>query len=193
MVAVTGQSGAGKTTLIKLLSGFAVPDAGELVLETKDGEMPISGATRQYFSYVPQGNTLFQGTIRENLQMADREADDSVLWVALETACAKDFVENLPLGLDTPIGERASGISEGQAQRIAIARAMLKKAPVVIFDEAASALDEETEAKMYTLIGERLPVTTIVSIGHRSTLNKYHQLALELDKNNKSVTLKTLE
>jgi len=180
MVAVTGQSGAGKTTLIKLLSGFAVPDAGELVLETKDGEMPISGATRQYFSYVPQGNTLFQGTIRENLQMADREADDSVLWVALETACAKDFVENLPLGLDTPIGERASGISEGQAQRIAIARAMLKKAPVAIFDEAASALDEETEAIILKNIIEKSGDTSYIIIAHRQKALEYCAKRIEI-------------
>ena len=180
MVAVTGQSGAGKTTLIKLLLGFTTPDAGELILQTKDGEMPISGATRQYFSYVPQGNTLFQGTIRENLQMADGNADEQTLWTALETACAKEFVENLPQGLDTLIGERASGISEGQAQRIAIARAMLRKAPVVIFDEATSALDEDTETKILQNISEKAGDTAYLIITHRQKALQYCTKRIEI-------------
>ncbi len=180
MVAVTGQSGAGKTTLIKLLLGFTKADAGKLILQTKDGEMPISAATRQYFSYVPQGNTLFQGTIRENLQMADIEAEDETLWAALETACAKDFVENLPQGLDTPIGERASGISEGQAQRIAIARAMLRKAPVVIFDEATSALDEDTEAKILQNISQKADNTVYLIITHRQKALQYCAKRIEI-------------
>lgn len=180
VVACTGSSGAGKTTLIKLLLGFAVPDAGQLILETKDGQKPVSAATRQYFSYVPQGNTLFQGTIRENLQMADGDADDAVLWAALEMACAKDFVENLPQGLDTPIGERASGISEGQAQRIAIARAMLRKAPVVIFDEATSALDEETEEKILRNLSKKSGNTTYLIITHRQKALAYCTKRIEI-------------
>lgn len=180
MVAVTGQSGAGKTTLIKLLLGFATADAGKLVLETKDGELPVSAATRQYFSYVPQGNTLFQGTIRENLQMAENTADDGALWAALEKACAKEFVENLPQGLDTPIGERATGISEGQAQRIAIARAMLRKAPVVIFDEATSALDEETEEKILQNISRQDSDTAYIIITHRQKALQYCTKRIEI-------------
>ena len=180
MVAVTGQSGAGKTTLIKLLLGFATADAGKLVLETKDGEKPVSAATRQYFSYVPQGNTLFQGTIRENLQMAEKTADDGALWEALEKACAKEFVENLPQGLDTPIGERATGISEGQAQRIAIARAMLRKAPVVIFDEATSALDEETEEKILQNISQQDRDTAYIIITHRQKALEYCTKRMEI-------------
>lgn len=180
MVAVTGQSGAGKTTLIKLLLGFATADAGKLVLETKDGEKPVSAATRQYFSYVPQGNTLFQGTIRENLQMAEKTADDGALWEALEKACAKEFVENLPQGLDTPIGERATGISEGQAQRIAIARAMLRKAPVVIFDEATSALDEETEEKILQNISQQDRDTAYIIITHRQKALEYCTKRIEI-------------
>ncbi len=180
MVAVTGQSGAGKTTLIKLLLGFATPDEGKLILENKDGKIPVSAATRHYFSYVPQGNTLFKGTIRENLQMADGTVDDAALWSALETACAKDFVENLPQGLDTPIGERASGISEGQAQRIAIARAMLKKAPVVIFDEATSALDEETEATILANISKKSGDTAYVIITHRQKALQYCTKRIEI-------------
>ena len=180
-VAVTGQSGAGKTTLIKLLLGFAVPDSGALVLQTEDGEVPVSAATRRYFSYVPQGNTLFKGTIRENLQMADPEAEDEALWAALEMACAKDFVEKLPEGLDTPIGERATGISEGQAQRIAIARAMLRKAPVVIFDEATSALDEDTEAQILRNISRKPDGTAHIIITHRQKALEYCIKRVEIE------------
>ncbi len=162
-VAVTGQSGAGKTTLIKLLLGFAVPQEGSLTI----GGVPVSAATRKYFSYVPQGNTLFKGTIRENLIMAEPDATDEMLWSALEMACAKDFVEKLPQGLDTPIGEKATGISEGQAQRIAIARAMLRKAPIVILDEATSALDEETEAQILGNINAQKNDTAYIIITHR--------------------------
>ena len=168
-VAVTGQSGAGKTTLIKLLLGFAVPQKGSLTV----GDTPVSAATRRYFSYVPQGNTLFQGTIRENLAMADPKAGEKEMWTALEKACAKDFVEKLPRGLDTPIGEKATGISEGQAQRIAIARAMLKKAPIVIFDEATSALDEETEAQILRNICGQKDDTAYIIITHRQKALEY--------------------
>lgn len=181
VVAVTGHSGAGKTTLIKLLLGFTTPDAGKLVLQTEDGEMPISAATRKYFSYVPQGNTLFHGTIRENLQMAATDAEDASLWEALEMACAKAFVENLPEGLDTMLGEQSSGISEGQAQRIAIARAMLRKAPVVIFDEATSALDEETETKILENIRKKPDDTSYIIITHRQKALAYctHNIVIE--------------
>lgn len=173
IVAVTGQSGAGKTTLIKLLLGFTTPDTGRLVMQTEDGEVPVSAATRAYFSYVPQGNTLFHGTIRENLQMAAPNGEDAVLWEALEMACAKDFVEKLPKGLDTMLGEQSSGISEGQAQRIAIARAMLRNAPVVIFDEATSALDEETEARILKNIRKKPDNTAYIIITHRKMALEY--------------------
>lgn len=180
IVAVTGQSGAGKTTLIKLLLGFTTPDAGKLVLQTGEGETPISAATRNYFSYVPQGNTLFHGTIRENLQMADPDAEDAVLWRTLEMACAKDFVEKLPDGLDTMLGEQSSGISEGQAQRIAIARAMLRSAPVVIFDEATSALDEETEARILEKISKEENHSTYIIITHRPKALEYCTKRIEI-------------
>jgi ABC-type multidrug transport system fused ATPase/permease subunit len=173
VVAVTGHSGAGKTTLIKLLLGFAAPDAGALQLRAGEQVLPITAATRNYFSYVPQGNTLFHGTIRENLQMGDRKADDAALWEALEIACAREFVEKLPQGLDTMLGEQSSGISEGQAQRIAIARAMLRQAPVVIFDEATSALDEETELHILEQIRKKGKNTTYLIITHRQKALEY--------------------
>ncbi len=181
VVAVTGQSGAGKTTLIKLLLGFTTPDAGKLVLQTEGGEVPVSAATRKYFSYVPQGNTLFHGTIRENLQMADPDAEDAILWEALEMACAKDFVEKLPDGLDTMLGEQSSGISEGQAQRIAIARAMLRSAPIVIFDESTSALDEETEAQILENISKRPAGTAYIIITHRQKALAYCTKQIEIE------------
>jgi ABC-type multidrug transport system fused ATPase/permease subunit len=175
-VAVTGQSGAGKTTLIKLLLGFAAPQKGELTV----GGVPVSAATRRYFSYVPQGNTLFQGTIRENLLMGDPDATDEMLWTALEMACAKSFVEKLPNGLSTPIGEKATGISEGQAQRIAIARAMLRKAPIVIFDEATSALDEDTEAQILRNIARQKSDSAYVIITHRPKALEYCDKRIEI-------------
>ena len=175
-VAVTGQSGAGKTTLIKLLLGFATPQKGSLTV----GDIPVSAATRPYFSYVPQGNTLFKGTIRENLMMADPEASDQSLWTALEMVCAKDFVGNLPRGLDTPIGEKATGISEGQAQRIAIARAILKKSPIVIFDEATSALDEETEAQILANIHHLKNGAAYIIITHRKKALEYCDQQIEI-------------
>jgi len=175
-VAVTGQSGAGKTTLIKLLLGFALPQKGSLTI----GDVPVSAATRQYFSYVPQGNTLFQGTIRENLLMADPDATEERLWAALETACAKSFVEKLPQGLDTPIGEKATGISEGQAQRIAIARAMLKKVPIIIFDEATSALDEDTEEEILRNLVKREDTIAYIIITHRQKALRYCDRHIEI-------------
>ena len=173
VVAVTGHSGAGKTTLIKLLLGFAAPDAGELCLREGERELPITAATRNYFSYVPQGNTLFHGTIRENLQMGNPAATEEELWEALEIACAREFVEKLPQGLNTMLGEQSSGISEGQAQRIAIARAMLRRAPVVIFDEATSALDEATELHILEHIRNKGKDTTYLIITHRQKALEY--------------------
>jgi ABC-type multidrug transport system fused ATPase/permease subunit len=112
--------------------------------------------------------------------MAENTADDGALWAALEKACAKEFVENLPQGLDTPIGERATGISEGQAQRIAIARAMLRKAPVVIFDEATSALDEETEEKILQNISQQDSDTAYIIITHRQKALEYCTKRIEI-------------
>ena len=148
-VAVVGATGKGKTTLIRLMLALVKPDKGELLLETEGKSVPVTSRTRINFLYVPQGNTLFCGTIRENLLMADPTATDRRLWEVLEVACAS-FVHSFPLGLDTMVGESAQGLSEGQAQRIAIARALLHGGNIWLLDEATSALDAVTTDRLVT-------------------------------------------
>jgi ABC-type transport system involved in cytochrome bd biosynthesis fused ATPase/permease subunit len=141
--AVTGASGKGKTTLIRLVLALISPDSGSLVL-TRGGENhEISVATRNNIAYMPQGNTLFCGTIRENLLLADRYATNERLEELLKTACA-EFVYTLPDGIETMIGESGQGLSEGQAQRIAIARALLSGGSIWLFDEPTSSIDMDT-------------------------------------------------
>ncbi|MBR4889486.1 MAG: ABC transporter ATP-binding protein [Clostridia bacterium] len=145
IIALIGPSGEGKTTLIRLLLGLIQPKEGEALLKNDQESRPLSAATRRYFSYVPQGNSCFSGTIAENLRIISPNATEDELWDALKAAEAADFVRNLPQGLHTPLGEKGTGLSEGQAQRIAIARALLRNAPILLLDEATSALDAETE------------------------------------------------
>ena len=145
IIALVGPSGEGKTTLIRLLLGLVHPDSGEAFLSGREGKRSLCAATRRYFTYVPQGNSCFEGTIGENLRMIRPDARDEELWEALEAAGAAEFVRQLPQQLDTPLGEKGGGLSEGQAQRIAIARALLRDAPILLLDEATSALDGETE------------------------------------------------
>jgi len=131
------------------------------------GENPASAGMRRHISYVPQGNTLFSGTIRDNLLIGDPDADDERIAEVLRVVAADAFVAELPHGVDTVIGERAVGLSEGQAQRIAIARALIKKAPLIIFDEATSALDEKTELNIIKNIRGLDHRPTCVLITHR--------------------------
>ena len=144
--AVTGPSGIGKSTMFSLLLGIYTTDKGKLTMQTSEREYPLGSGRRKLFAYVPQGNTLFSGTIRENLTLFSGETKDENIKKALETACIDKFVYSLPEGTDTVIGERGIGLSEGQAQRIAIARALLSDAEILLLDESTSALDEETEA-----------------------------------------------
>lgn len=146
-VAILGETGAGKTTLIRLLLALLRPDSGSISLYDEQQEIQLDAGGRRYFTYVPQGNTLLSGTIRSNLQLGKANATDDEMWEALRNAAA-DFVERLPQGLDTPCGERGGGLSEGQAQRISIARALLREAPILLLDEATSALDPETEQRV---------------------------------------------
>lgn len=147
-VAVTGISGIGKSTLMKLLLGVYSPRSGSVTVEGPDKSLPAGAATRRLFAYVPQGNLLLSGSIRENIAFFDKNADDERIMRAAGTACAEEFISSLPAGLDSVIGEHGLGLSEGQAQRLAVARALLTRAPVLLLDEATSALDAQTEKRL---------------------------------------------
>lgn len=167
MVALTGASGEGKTTMIRIILGLVRPSEGEAVLVGENGELTLSAATRKAFAYVPQGNTILAGTIAENLRMVKTDATEKEMWAALKLACADEFVEKLPDGVNSSTGELGHGFSEGQAQRIAVARALLQNAPVLILDEATSALDENTEKSMLDNIASDGRVKTCIIITHR--------------------------
>lgn len=173
IVALVGPSGEGKTTLIRLILGLVRPQEGEVVIRAADGkELPMNADTRHLFAYVPQGNTILSGTIAENLRMVKEDATDEELIGALKVACAWEFVEKLPDTINGKIGERGRGLSEGQAQRIAIARAILRDAPILLLDEATSALDVATERRVLKNIMEQRPNKTCIVTTHRpSVLN----------------------
>ncbi len=133
--------------------------------------MPINETLRNNFVFVPQGNTLISGTLRYNLQLADPEADDEKLKKVLHTACA-DFVFSLPNGLDTVLSEHGGGLSEGQAQRIAIARGLLRPGKIFLLDEITSALDEETEKELYSRLFAEFPEKTMIFITHRLSISE---------------------
>ena len=167
LVALTGPSGEGKTTMLRLLLGLVAPQEGRAELKRGDERFTLSAATRCAFAYVPQGNSMFAGTIRDNLRLTAPDADDETLWSALRAACAEEFVSALPQGLDYMVGGRGKGLSEGQAQRLAIARALLRGAPILLLDEATSALDEVTEERLLkSLMGSRY-VHTCIFVTHR--------------------------
>ena len=166
--AIMGQTGIGKTTLFRLLLGFIRPTEGTLALYDDQGHTTtVSERTRQHFVFVPQGNTLMSGTVRYNLQLARPEATDDELRHVLHIAMA-DFVYDLPRGLDTVLGERGTGLSEGQAQRIAIARGLLRPGSILLLDEISSALDEQTERMLFSRLFDAYPQKTIILITHRS-------------------------
>ena len=170
IVALVGPSGEGKTTLLRLLLGLMQPLSGTMELTDARGETHTLGVqTRRYFSYVPQGNTLLAGTIAENLRLVNPSATDQELIAALEGACAWDFVSQMPGTIHAKLGEGGLGLSEGQAQRIAIARALMRKAPAMLLDEITSALDMETEQRVLTYL-MNLGVTCIVSTHRPSVL-----------------------
>jgi len=170
-VALVGPSGGGKTTMIRLLLGLIRPAEGRAYLQAADGrQVEVNAGLRCYFSYVPQGNTLLSGTIADNLRMVKPDASDAQLRAALEAACAWDFVSAMDGGLDASVGEHGHGLSEGQAQRIAIARALLRDAPVLLLDEATSALDVATERTILRNLAARYPHKTCIVTTHRPTV-----------------------
>lgn len=164
-LAITGESGCGKSTLLKLLLGLYKTDQGEAYLETVSGErIALDTGYRSLFAYVPQGNLLFSGTVREMLSFSDETLmrDDEKLWNALRVAAADEIIAQRPEGLDAVLGEGGRGFSEGQIQRLAIARAILFERPILLFDEATSSLDEETEKKVLKNIKEMTGYTVIL-------------------------------
>ncbi|MBR0088102.1 MAG: ABC transporter ATP-binding protein, partial [Lachnospiraceae bacterium] len=171
IVALVGPSGEGKTTMIRLMLGLVRPDSGKAFLKAADGrEVEMNADTRFLFSYVPQGNTILSGTVAENLRMVKEDATDEEIENALKTARAWDFVSRMKDGINTKIGERGKGFSEGQAQRIAIARAVLRNAPILLLDEATSALDVTTEREVLRNIIQQHPNKTIIVTTHRPTV-----------------------
>ena len=173
-VAIIGKSGIGKTTLIRLLMNFVQARKGSVeFFDNKGHKTKTSATVREFVSYVPQGNTLFSGTIRDNVLMGKLDATEDELWYALDMAVCREFIEKLPDGLDTVIGEKGVGLSEGQAQRLALARAIIRKSPFIILDEATSALDEKTEYELLQKLGNIEPRPTCLLITHRSSVLKY--------------------
>lgn len=167
LVALTGVSGEGKTTILRMLLGLISPQTGSASLCSENGELPLSAATRSAFSYVPQGNSVFAGTVADNLRMVRPEATEEELWTVLRAACAEEFVAAMPEGLNSTVGGRSKGLSEGQAQRLAVARALLCGAPILLLDEATSALDEATEAAMLQNLMSSGLVHTCILVTHR--------------------------
>ena len=171
IVALVGPSGEGKTTMIRLILGLVHPEEGSVTLIAADGrELEMNADSRFLFSYVPQGNAILAGTVAENLRMVKDDATDEELEEALRIACAWDFIEKLPDGINSKVGERGRGLSEGQAQRLAIARAVLRDAPIMLLDEATSALDVTTERQVLRNIIQQRPNKTCIVTTHRPTV-----------------------
>ena len=181
ITAILGETGSGKTTLVRLLLNLIRPQAGSLYLYDAQGlRLDASPDTRCNFAYVPQGNTLLSGTIKENLLLGKPDATDEELHEALRLAAA-DFINELPDGIESICGEGGTGLSEGQAQRIAIARALLRRAPFLLLDEATSALDTETERRVLQNIVGTFAGRTVIVVTHRPEVLQYCTQVLDLE------------
>ena len=182
IVGIVGHSGAGKTTLIRLLLSLLKPDEGSVEYIDENGNREnAQPASRRFISYVPQGNTLLSGSIAQNLRMGKKNASEEELWEALRMADADTFVMKTEDGLDTKLTEKAGGLSEGQAQRIAIARALIRNKPQLILDEATSALDEDTESRILSRITKSYGKTIFI-ITHRRSMLRYCNRVIELSE-----------
>lgn len=170
IVALIGASGEGKTTLLRILLGLVNVKEGHVTVGDMDGtiKIPVSSATRDLFSYVPQDNTMFFGTIAENMRLVKEDATEDEIVTALKQACAYEFIKSLPEGIHSKVNENGGGFSEGQVQRLAIARALLSQAPVLLFDEATSALDLDTESQILQNIIKGNQKRTLIFTTHRT-------------------------
>jgi len=179
-IGIIGDSGCGKSTILKLLLGICKPDRGELFLQLNSGRQTIGRSTGGLFAYVPQGNLLFSGTIRENLLLANPDSTEDEIARAVSLSGMEEYVAQLPLGLETPLLENGAGLSEGQAQRLAIARAILSKAPILLLDEATSALDEETEREVLLRL-RSMKNCTCIAVTHRPAALQLADWQLEIE------------
>lgn len=182
-IAITGRTGIGKTTLLKLILALSRPTSGSIELYDSETSVPVSVKTRCNFAYIPQGNTLFSGTVRENLLMGDRNADEERMKEVLHLAAA-DFVMELPEGLDTICSESGGGLSEGQAQRIAVARGLLRPGSIVLLDEFSSALDPATEEEMLSRLTAKDGLCagkTMIFITHRESILNFCDSELKFE------------
>lgn len=180
MIAVMGETGSGKTTLLRLLLALIKPSAGTIRVSDETHCVEVSEHTRSNFVYVPQGNSLFSGTIRDNLLIGDPDADDARLTDVLRMASAS-FVFELPQGLDTMLGEKGSSLSEGQAQRIAIARSLLRPGKIILLDEATSALDMETERRFLNNLKDAMGDRIILFITHQREVAAFCDKVVTID------------
>lgn len=178
---IVGHSGIGKSTLLKLLLGIFPPKEGGLYIDTADGPVEVDRTTRPLFAYVPQGNLLLSGTLRDNLLVTRKNATEEEINRALYISAMDDYLPTLPQGLDTVVGENALGLSEGQAQRLSIARAVLSDAPIFLLDEATSALDDATEKAVLSRL-QAMPGKTCIAVTHREAAMQIADWSLKMQE-----------
>ena len=167
VIAITGESGNGKTTLFHLMLGLFNVTRGEIYFDGQSGKVKLDAGTRNLFSYVPQGNMILSGTIRENIMFANPSASEQRLEEVINVSCLRELIDSLPEGIDTRLGERGIGLSQGQNQRISIARALISEAPILLLDECTSSLDIDTEKKLLLNL-KTYHQKTVLCISHRN-------------------------